>query len=127
MVMRTMPPGAEWIFVFGSNTRGRHGRGAALDAAAHYGAVRGIGEGRQGQSYAITTKGASMRRLRLADIRESVDRFLEYARAHPALRFFVTAIGTGLAGYRHEQIAPMFIDAPSNCDLPPEWLALRVS
>ena len=35
--------------------------------------------------------------------------------------FFVTAIGTGLAGYSHEEIAPMFKDAPDNCVLPIEW------
>ena len=35
--------------------------------------------------------------------------------------FVVTAIGTGLAGYSHEQIAPMFMGAPYNCVLPKEW------
>ena len=31
-------------------------------------------------------------------------------------------IGTGLAGYRHEDMAPMFKDAPPNCILPEEWI-----
>jgi len=33
------------IFVFGSNEAGRRGRGAALDAARHHGAIYGQGFG----------------------------------------------------------------------------------
>ena len=43
------------IFVFGSNFQGRHMGGAARVAEEEYGAVWGIGEGLQGQSYAIPT------------------------------------------------------------------------
>ena len=49
--------------------------------------------------------------------------FVGYAREYPELQFQVTAIGTGLAGYTHEQIAPMFDEAPGNCVLPVEWRA----
>src|SRR5262245_53580931 len=41
------------IFVFGSNLAGRHGKGAALYAKQHHGAICGQGEGLQGDSYAI--------------------------------------------------------------------------
>ena len=51
--------------------------------------------------------------------------FLAYAEQHPELMFKVTAIGTGLAGYTHEDIAPMFARAPANCRLPDEWQAWR--
>ena len=44
------------IFVFGSNLAGRHGKGAALWARQHRGAVYGVGVGRTGDSYAIPTK-----------------------------------------------------------------------
>mgnify|MGYP006877977877 FL=1 len=44
------------IFVFGSNTQGRHGKGAALTARNKFGAIYGQAEGLQGQSYAIITK-----------------------------------------------------------------------
>ena len=44
------------IFVFGSNTQGRHGAGAALIAKQKFGAIYGKAEGLQGQSYAIITK-----------------------------------------------------------------------
>lgn len=110
------------IFVFGSNLAGRHGKGAALHARKHCFAKTGVGIGRTGNAYAIPTKDASLRRLPLETIRRCVEGFLNYARGNPELRFQVTAIGTGLAGYSHEQIAPMFFGVPDNCEMPPEWL-----
>jgi hypothetical protein len=38
------------------------------------------------------------------------------------LAFQVTPIGCGLAGYTPQEIAPMFADAPANCQLPPVFL-----
>lgn len=109
------------IFVFGSNLAGRHGKGAALYARQNHGAIYGRGSGRQGNSYAIPTKDENLRTLPLDQIKAWVDVFVDYARNHPHEQFQVTAIGTGLAGYRHEQIAPMFKGAPPNCQLPEEW------
>ena len=112
------------IFVFGSNLAGRHGKGAALHARQHYGAVYGNPIGRQGDSYAIPTKSERLRPLPLFEIQLHVTEFIAYARQHPDTEFLVTAIGTGLAGYKHEEIAPMFHDAPPNCRLPDEWKEL---
>lgn len=112
------------IFVFGSNLAGRHGKGAALYARQHHGAIYGLGVGRQGDSYAIPTKDERLRVLPLDVIHDHVRDFIEYASANPGLQFQVTAIGTGLAGYTHEQIAPMFSGAPRNCKLPAEWREL---
>lgn len=109
------------IFVFGSNTAGRHGKGAALTAKLKYGAIQGQGVGLVGQSYAIPTKNGRLQTLPLTQIKDYVDEFIKFAQQSD-LNFFVTAIGTGLAGYSHEQIAPMFANAPKNCRLPPEWL-----
>jgi hypothetical protein len=106
------------IFVFGSNTSGRHGKGAALHARRHCGARYGQGEGLQGSSYAIPTKDDDLRTLPLARIKASVDRFLAFARANPMMTFEVTPIGCGLAGYEPEQIAPMFRNPPINVFLP---------
>ena len=119
------------IFVFGSNLAGRHGKGAALDARKHYGAIYGQGEGLQGRSYAIPTKGISpgykqpMPVLPLHQIEWHVIRFIAFARSRPDLLFNVTRIGCGEAGYKDEQIGPMFFDAPSNCILPSEWQRMR--
>lgn len=109
------------VFVFGSNKAGHHGKGAALWAKQHRGAVYGVGVGPTGNSYAIPTKDENLRTLPLSEIQGYVAGFISYAFDHPELTFQVTPIGTGLAGYSHEQIAPMFKGAPSNCLLPNEW------
>lgn len=109
------------IFVFGSNLKGVHGAGAALHAVEKWGAIRGRGEGIQGDSYAIPTKETWRRRLDLQEIEQNIKRFIKYAKEHPELHFIVTAVGCGLAGYKPAQIAPMFFTAPKNCDLPAEF------
>jgi hypothetical protein len=112
-------------FVFGSNEAGRHGRGAARTAAQLYGAVYGIGYGPMGRSFAVPTKDAGLHELPLQRIQQHVNRFLHYARTHPDLQFAVTRIGCGLAGFRDEDIAPLFEHAPENCHLPPGWRITR--
>ena len=112
------------IFVFGSNLAGRHGAGAALHAFKKCGARYGVGEGRTGDSYALPTKDENLRVLPLNYINKvSVTRFMAYAKARPELTFRVTAVGCGLAGYKPEQIAPFFRNAPENCLLPAEFKA----
>lgn len=120
-------PGPNKIFVFGSNMAGIHGKGSAKDALK-YGAILGIGFGKQGNSYAIPTKSGDLKRsLGLETISSFVDSFKEYAEIHGELEFFVTRIGCGLAGYRDEDIMPMFRDAPKNCELPTEWDYYRIT
>ena len=121
---QAFPAAMAEIFVFGSNEAGRHGKGAALHARKHYGAKYGVGLGRTGDAWAIPTKDGQLRTLPLERIEQYVREFLVYAEQHPELMFKVTAIGTGLAGYRHEDIAPMFARAPANCRLPEEWQKL---
>jgi hypothetical protein len=106
------------VFVFGSNLAGRHGKGAALGARLHRGAIYGRGVGPQGNAYAIPTKDRQLRVLPLQVIRAYVGEFLNYAPRQPNISFELTPIGCGLAGYRPEQIAPMFSDAPPNVILP---------
>lgn len=110
------------IFVFGSNLAGRHGKGAALFARQHHGAIYGQGVGLQGQSYAIPTKDSYLRTLPLYEIDGYVNQFINFAYEHPELTFLVTRIGCGLAGYKDNQIAPLFRNAPNNCILPKEWI-----
>lgn len=113
------------IFVFGANLAGRHGKGSALAAKREHGAVYGQGVGRQGNSYAIPTKDENLRTLPLDVIRGHVDDFIDYARDNPTLKFQLTAIGCGLAGYAFEDIAPMFKDAPDNVIQPSVFLIAR--
>lgn len=112
------------IFVFGSNLAGRHGKGAALTAYRNHGAIYGQGIGRQGNSYAIPTKNQSLKTLPLITIFHYVLDFIEYARKHPEEKFLITKIGCGLADYKEKDIAPMFHNAPSNCQLPEGWRPL---
>jgi hypothetical protein len=105
-------PGPGRIFVFGSNRAGIHGAGAALTAKKKYGARQHVGEGLQGNSYAIPTKDERIETLPLVEIRKGVDRFLAFARSRHDLSFFVTRIGCGLAGYSDTDIGPMFAGAP---------------
>lgn len=101
-------------FVFGSNEAGRHGKGAALCAKKHFGAIYGQGHGEQGRSYAVATKDASLRSLSIDEIHGNVRVFLLHATNHPHKQFAVSRVGCGLAGYRDEQIAPLFKGHPSN-------------
>ncbi|TXH54293.1 MAG: hypothetical protein E6Q97_11335 [Desulfurellales bacterium] len=98
------------VFVFGSNEAGNHGRGAAL-TARRWGARKSVAAGFSGQTYAIPTKPADVRyRLSLRDISRYVDDFVRFASAHPHLHFLVTEIGCGLAGYKPNEIAPLFVN-----------------
>lgn len=110
------------IFVFGSNLAGIHGKGAALTAKNQYGAIQGQGIGLQGHSYAIPTKDYNLTPLPLNEIRKYINEFIVFAINHVHYQFFITRIGCGLAGYKDLEIAPMFINTPTNCILPKEWL-----
>ena len=91
------------IFVFGSNLEGMHGGGAARLAYEKFGAIWGQGVGLQGQSYGIPTMHGGV-----DAIKPYVDEFIEFAKSHPELTFLVTRIGCGIAGFRDEEIAPLF-------------------
>ena len=40
-----------------------------------------------------------------------VDEFIEFAKEHQELTFYVTRIGCGIAGFRDSEIAPLFSKA----------------
>jgi len=114
----------EVVFVFGSNLAGRHGKGAAWDAAQKWGAEYGVGKGRTGDSYAIPTKDSNLKVLPLGRIKKYVKDFIEYAEKRPQNMFYVTAFGTGLAGYNLEEIKELFGDfyeLPYNIVFTKDW------
>jgi hypothetical protein len=110
MRIDSLEPGE--VFVFGSNASGAHGGGAARFALERFGAVWGQSEGLQGQSYGIDTMSG------LDVFEEQARRFLDFAREHDELRFLVTEVGCGIAGYTPEQVAGFFRGAPQNVVLP---------
>lgn len=115
------------IFVFGSNLKGLHAGGAAA-FAMKLGAVWGQGTGIQGHTYAIPTLslpgGLKDHMLPLSTIGKYVDEFIEFAESHPQYTFLVTPIGCGIAGFKPQEIAPLFKNAAncSNITLPKPFL-----
>ena len=109
------------IFVFGSNLDGMHGGGAARVACKHFGAVWGQGTGLQGQSYAIPTMQGGPK-----TIEPYVEEFISFAKEHRELDFLVTRIGCGIAGFKDEEIAPLFSDAleEKNIILPKKFVEI---
>jgi hypothetical protein len=116
MRIDSLAPGE--VFVFGSNASGAHGGGAARFAYDRFGAVWGQSEGLQGQSYGIDTMSG------LEVFAEQARRFVEFATQYPQLRFLVTEVGCGIAGYTPEQVAGFFAGAPGNVVLPESFEAV---
>lgn len=107
------------VFVFGSNLAGMHGGGAARVAHQRFGAVMGQGVGLQGQSYAIPTMQGGVE-----TIRPYVDEFIRFAAEHPDMKFLVTLIGCGIAGFTAREMGPLFAAAVEvdNIILPLEFV-----
>ena len=97
---------ANEIFVFGSNLSGMHGGGAARTAVRKFGAIMGRGVGLQGQSYGIPTMHGGV-----DAIKPYIDDFIAFAKMNPELKFLVTRVGCGIAGFRDSEIAPLFAPA----------------
>lgn len=94
------------IIVFGSNVGGQHHGGLARRCYDKFGAEWGHGKGFTGQCYAIPTMGVGVENIVVY-----VGAFINNANKNKDLTFLVTAIGTGIAGYAHEEIAPLFKNA----------------
>ena len=104
----TLLPGQ--IFVFGSNTLGYHTGGASGTARKKFGAIWGQAEGLQGQCYAIPVDyGKNIRKDK--EVKEAIERFIDFAKANPDLFFLVTRVGCGIAGYHDEEMAQFFVGA----------------
>ncbi len=111
--------GTNEIFVFGSNLQGTHCGGAARIALNKFGAIWGQGVGLQGKSYAIPTMQGGVE-----TIKPYVDEFIIFAKEHKELLFYVSRIGCGIAGFKDEEIAPLFTEAKNvdNIVLPEKFV-----
>jgi hypothetical protein len=112
------------IFVFGSNELGRHGGGAAKAAMSH-GARYGQGFGPQGDSFGIPTCAKPTNEpdstISPDKLRYYIYTFILYAKMNPQETFQVTRIGCGLAGWADAVVAPLFTEAPANCEFDSAW------
>ena len=122
------------IFVFGSNTAGRHDAGAAKVAIEKFGAIYEKGVGLQGQSYAIPTLDfsivesegknySSLTKSSDITIRNHVQDLCDFAKDNYNLKFYMTKIGVGLAGFPMGVIQKIFLscEIPVNIILPKEF------
>lgn len=101
------------VFVFGSNINGFHHGGAAKQAL-QWGAVMGIGAGRQGKTYAIPTLDTNMAKLPLEVTKEHLQDFRNYARMYPNTNFLLTKVGQGIAGFTEEEMESIMPNFTSN-------------
>jgi len=122
------------IYVFGSNTEGRHGAGDALVAKTYYGAIYGQAIGLQGAAWGIVTKDLrkpkwlQMRSVGLEWIQMQAQAMMFRAMTDMKdYTFNVQPIGCGLAGFYPEEIAPMFKNHPSNVNLPEVFLKVLLN
>lgn len=104
------------IFVFGSNTEGRHSKGSALVARLEFGAEYGNPQGPQGKSYAIITKDLTKNvhpSIPKVYIEIEVINLYHFVHAYPDLLFYVAyGLGRNLNGYTPEEMASMFSEFP---------------
>jgi len=93
---------------------------------AVFGKASGFHNGKEGKSYSIITiKKPGLKRSRpLNIIGYNIGQFLSFASFYSHLKFYVTPIACGLAGYKPEEIAPLFKDSNEiqNVYLPKEFI-----
>ena len=119
------------IFVFGSNTQGRHGKGAALTAKNKFGAVYGMARGLQGSSYAIVTKDLTKSQhpsRTEEEIQAEIRGLYDFAMNNDNLEFIIpyNCNGSNLNFYSSEEMAKFFsiFDIPKNIVFEKEFYKL---
>lgn len=102
------------IFVFGSNTEGRHMAGAAKKAL-EFGAVYGQASGLQGNTYAIITKDLNIGKRSISEpmIINQICDLYKFANENPEKDFLIAYKNdnNNLNGYTSNEMARMFIYA----------------
>lgn len=114
------------IFVYGSNQYAIHGAGSAKIAKEKFGAIyKDVPIGLCGQSYGIITKSFNEEPVSTQFIYDQIRVLYDFAKLRPDLTFYVTKIGTALAGFTIEEIADLFhlLESfrPKNIILPKEF------
>lgn len=94
---------ANEVFVFGTDSDGKHKSSAAKLAVKVFGAEIGQGEGIMGQSYAIP-----VHKHRMWKMAEAISRFIQFAKDNPDKKFLVLAIGCGAGGMDVAEVSIMF-------------------
>ena len=98
------------VFVFGSNILGYHTGGASRMAYKNFGAIWGQPEGIQGKSYAIPVDYGKAP-VKEDEVKQAIDRFIQFARENEDKHFLVTRIGCGIGGFQDKDMAMYFKEA----------------
>jgi hypothetical protein len=114
------------VFVYGSNQFAAHQGGAARFASENFGAINGLSpNGLVNQSYGIITTSFNEKPITLQFIKNQIQVLYGFAELRPDLKFYVTKIGTNIAGFSINEIAQLFFDLqkskPFNIILPKEF------
>lgn len=123
------------VIIVGTNTKGIHGAGLALEAKNKWGLIPGVSMGLCGQSYGIITKDLDLfpikgntmdyYRMILEMIEWQINTLYRFANFRKDLTFYVTKIGCGLGGFTIDEIKSIFSDLPytkpNNVCLPIEF------
>lgn len=102
------------IFVFGTNTKGIMGAGAAKQALI-WGAMHGKPRGLVGSTYGIITKKLPNTFMGWNYITKQLIDLCEFAKKYDHLEFLLTDVGCGLAGGKREDLEKIL----DNLKLPP--------
>jgi hypothetical protein len=115
------------VFVFGSNSRGSHGAGAALHAKEEFGAEEGVGEGMTGQCYAFPTLDGDYSQRSPEELTTSRDILYKCCEANPDKVFLLTEVGCGIAGFSYLFMRTLFHASPPNLIKPMAFTMGQVS
>lgn len=95
------------IFVFGSNTKGLHLGGAARVAYDKFDAKWGLSEGLSGNTYAIPTMSPEGNKVSKRTLQLSFYNFLKMVQSRKDVKFLLTKIGCGIAGWEIKDVAEL--------------------
>ena len=115
------------VFLYGSNLAAFHGKGAAKQALK-FGAKYGV-NGYCGNTYGLITTDLNVSQrpsIPMSLLQDEVNKFIAFAKDNPQLTFLVTEVGCGLAGFKVEEVAPLFkpvlLNSISNVRLPKRFV-----
>jgi len=103
------------LIIVGTNDNGHHYGGAAKQAHEQFGALWGESRGViGGQSYGISTLDRDMKKVSIDDLKSQIKQLYRVANNNIDKKFYLTPIGTGIAGFSYDEIKPLFENLPGN-------------
>ncbi|MSR13042.1 MAG: hypothetical protein EXR86_00430 [Gammaproteobacteria bacterium] len=94
--------------------------GSTIGDSGMKNAIQPHWNGFDGECYAIPCRSSQKETLALEVIKPYIEQFLAFSNRHPELLFEITHF----APYRAQELAPLFKQAPGNCELPGAWQRL---